>query len=105
MTRPHMTIDLDIPRSAAERIAIEDAARECQCPICGRLHRKLASNPPDAIKGCAALDTAWATINALGGPHGEYDDFGRGINHTVEQALHIIEELGGMDPLKRAGSR
>ena len=44
------------------------------------------------------LDLAWEKINALGGTTTEYDDFGKGINHAVEQALFIIEELGGTDP-------
>lgn len=52
------------------------------------------------------LDLAWERINAIGGHAGEYDDFGKGINHAVEQALMIIEELGGSDPLpKRAAAR
>lgn len=49
MSEPRKTIELDIPTTAAERIALEDANRECGCPVCGRLHRKLASNPPIAI--------------------------------------------------------
>lgn len=48
-----------------------------------------------------ALDIAWEQINALGGTVGEYDDYGKGINHAVEQALFIIEELGGSDPLSK----
>lgn len=49
------------------------------------------------------LDLAWEKINALGGTTTEYDDFGKGINHAVDQALFIIEELGGSDPcVKRA---
>jgi hypothetical protein len=48
-----------------------------------------------------AIDLAWEKVNALGGTHGEYDDFGRGINNAVEQALFIIEELGGSDPAAR----
>lgn len=52
------------------------------------------------------LDLAWEKINAIGGTCGQYDDFGKGINHAVEQALFIIEELGGADPLpKRAAAR
>jgi hypothetical protein len=43
------TIKLDIPETAAERVAQEDAARECQCPKCGRLHHKLAASPPPEI--------------------------------------------------------
>jgi hypothetical protein len=53
--------------------------------------------------GVTPLDQAWERINALGGTTKEYDDFGRGINHAVDQALAIIEELGGSDPApKRA---
>lgn len=48
------------------------------------------------------LDKAWNDINALGGRCGEYDDYGKGINYAVGQALSIIEDLGGMDPLQRA---
>lgn len=60
----------------------------------------------DKIVAESKLDLAWEKINALGGYAGEYDDFGKGINHAVEQALFIIEELGGSDPLpKRAAMR
>lgn len=31
---------------------------ECQCPKCGRLHRKLANNPPAAIAGPSLLRKA-----------------------------------------------
>lgn len=45
------TIELNIPESAAERVAIEYANRECQCPLCGRLHRHLrAGMPPEIIR-------------------------------------------------------
>lgn len=50
------------------------------------------------------LNTAWGNIAAIGGSVSEYDDFGKGINHAVEQALFIIEELGGQDPLKPRGA-
>jgi hypothetical protein len=60
----------------------------------------------DKIRAEGNLDLAWERINALGGHAGEYDDFGKGINYAVEQALSIIEELGGSDPLpKRAAAR
>ena len=49
-----------------------------------------------------ALDKAWNGINSIGGTCGEYDNFGKGINYAVEQALTIIEDLGGIDPLQRA---
>lgn len=52
-----------------------------------------------------ALDLAWEKINALGGKASEYDDFGRGINHAVDQALSIIEDLGGSDPLPKRAAR
>ena len=42
------TIELNVPKSADERVAEEDANKECQCPICGRLHRKLG-NPPEGM--------------------------------------------------------
>jgi hypothetical protein len=42
------------------------------------------------------LDDAWERINALGGK--PRNDFEAGVNHAVEQALTIIEELGGKDP-------
>lgn len=45
------TIELDVPKTAADRIALQDANRECQCAKCGRLHRKLANNPPASISG------------------------------------------------------
>jgi hypothetical protein len=47
------------------------------------------------------LDKLHGEINAIGGYAGEYDDFGKGTNHAVEQALFKIEDAGGMDPLKR----
>lgn len=56
----------------------------------------------DNVRLREALDKSWDKINALGGRCGEYDDFGKGINYGVEQALYIIEDLGGMDPLARA---
>jgi hypothetical protein len=46
-----------------------------------------------ADKPTPLLDIAWERINALGGKVTEYDDFGRGSNHAVEQALDIIDEL------------
>ena len=33
----------------------------------------------------------WNAINALGGRAAEYDDFGKGINHAIGQALFEIE--------------
>ena len=50
------------------------------------------------------LDKLHGEINAIGGYAGEYDDFGKGSNHAVEQALFKIEEAGGMDPLKRSAA-
>lgn len=55
----------------------------------------------DKLIAEGTLDTAWAKINAIGGYAGEYDDFGKGINHAVDQALLILEELGAQDPLTR----
>jgi len=71
--------------------------RRC-CDFCGLPIETIASSEPTYVM---PLDTAWGKINALGGTVTEYDDFGRGINHAVSQALDIIEELGGQDPLKR----
>lgn len=45
------------------------------------------------------LDEAWGRINAMGGTIvDDRDDYGRGRNHAINQALAIIEELGGKDP-------
>lgn len=57
------------------------------------------ASPSGRSQPSPALDQAWYKINALGGTCGEYDDFGKGINNAVEQALFIIEDLGGRDPL------
>lgn len=51
------------------------------------------------------LDLVWERVNALGGRAGEYDDFGKGVIHAVDQALFIIEELGGSDPLPKRATR
>lgn len=48
-----------------------------------------------------ALDTAWAQINALGGTAEPGDEAGAAVNRNVDQALALIEALGGRDPLKR----
>lgn len=45
------------------------------------------------------LDEAWERINALGG-YCE-DEFDRGINFAICEALKIIEALGGTDPAGR----
>lgn len=39
--------------------------------------------------------------DAIGGACDDGDDFGRGVNHAVGQALRIIEALGGRDPARR----
>jgi len=44
------------------------------------------------------LDVLRGQINAIGGYAGEYDDYGKGINYAVEQALYKIEDAGGRDP-------
>jgi hypothetical protein len=46
-----------------------------------------------------ALDMAWGEINAIGGTADVHDRYGAGINRAVEEALAIIERLGGRDPL------
>jgi hypothetical protein len=51
--------------------------------------------------GVTPLDLAWEKINAIGGKPS--NDFESGVVHAVDQALAIIEELGGSDPApKRA---
>ncbi len=53
------TINLDIPREASERIAQQDADRECQCPLCGRMHRNLrAGKPPLGISALIEIAVA-----------------------------------------------
>lgn len=82
---------------------------DCTCGACVRWYESVLQavfdpeNQPSQFgtQHLATLDAAWEKINALGGTVGEYDDFGRGINHAVEQATGIIEDIGGMDPLKR----
>lgn len=63
------TVDLDIPKTAAERIAREDAARACECPRCGRMHHRLATLPPIAedasIKAIVALREPAACFAAV----------------------------------------
>lgn len=59
------------------------------------------NHPAPAAEVVGELSLAWKKINALGGTTTEYDDFGKGINHAVERALFIIEELGGSDPLTK----
>lgn len=58
------------------------------------------------------LDRAWELINAQGGqspcqyrgtPCG--DCYGCGYSSMIEEALGIIESLGGMDPLRRKAER
>jgi hypothetical protein len=47
------------------------------------------------------LDQAWAAINALGGTPTPGDAESSGFVYGIDKALEVIEELGGMDPLKR----
>lgn len=70
------------------------AIRDCSMSAdeAARLVEKYASDKLDRLHG---------EINAIGGYAGEYDDFGKGSNHAVEQALFKIEEAGGQDPLIR----
>lgn len=51
------------------------------------------------------LDQAWERINALGGSIRVPNDYEQGYVHAVEQALLIIEELGGSDPLPKRAAR
>lgn len=51
--------------------------------------------------GNGVLDRLWGKVNVLGGCNSR-NDYNDGINVTVDQVLACIEELGGMDPLKRA---
>jgi len=63
------TVDLDIPRTAAERFARSDALRACECPRCGRNHHRLAALPPvaedAAIKAIVALREPAACFAAV----------------------------------------
>ncbi len=49
----------------------------------------------------AQLDQIHERIDALGGR--ATDDYDRGANDAIRDALRIIEEAGGMDPQDRAG--
>ena len=51
----------------------------------------------------AQLDQIHERIDALGGR--ATDDYDRGANHAISDALLIIESFGGMDPQDRAGDR
>lgn len=92
-----MTVELDIPRTAAERIAQQD--RECQCPICGRLHKHLqAGKPPDALD---AKDAALARLknridlrlgDYLCDMRPNYDDSIFGFNEAWNIVRKVFEE-------------
>ena len=70
---------------------------DCQCPKCGRLHHKLANNPPAAIAGPSLLREP-----ELCPPSDPRID-------TVAHALHAIEceymdrerERGGLPPVEK----
>ena len=48
------------------------------------------------------LDQAWENINSLGGaPTDEYE---RGFNDAIGEALEVIEKMGGMNPDIRSAS-
>lgn len=55
----------------------------------------------DMLKGLSALDEAHGRINAIGGYAAADDEFGKGVNSAVEQALDILEKLGARDPAIR----
>lgn len=46
----------------------------------------------------ALLDTAWDRINCLGGTFESHDQYGAGYVKAIDEALSIIEALGGRDP-------
>jgi hypothetical protein len=99
------TIDLDIPETAIERIAQEDAAKECECPNCGRLHKSLqAGRPPFVTVTSAqhiALMAAAETMRVLAlGTHGKGPPFGI---WSEEMAKHIAEQC--LASLRAAGIR
>jgi hypothetical protein len=48
-----------------------------------------------------ALDQAWLRINSLCGYVHPDDDVGQGRSAMIDEALFIIEDLGGMDPARR----
>ena len=78
----------DVEATPTSAIGLTRAALSAPCP-CDR----------------SELDQASEKISSIGGYAGEYDDFGKGGNYAVEQALAIIESLGGMDPAKRDGEK
>jgi hypothetical protein len=45
------------------------------------------------------LDLAHERINALGGWYDKEDAYDRGYHDAIQQALDIIEDVGGKDPL------
>lgn len=49
----------------------------------------------------STLDRLWEQVNALGGSILDDDEYGRGINETVDVVLDMIEKMGGTDPLAR----
>lgn len=65
--------------------------------IAERLLSKLGASEAERL---TLLDKAWEAVNAIGGAD-TADDYSRGINAAVDQALLEIEKLGGMQPDKR----
>lgn len=52
-------------------------------------------------KSIAALDDAWAAIDALGGSFDPANRYDAGYDAALGDALLVIEEMGGMSPLVR----
>lgn len=77
------TINLDIPRDAAERVRQQDAARACECPRCGRMHHRLAAAPPEAI-----ASKAMKAVDVLRTP----DASMAAVANTVRQSIADIIE-------------
>lgn len=76
----HLSDEVDWVDAEIERLRSTDAAATASSPI----------------------DAAWERINALGGTGSTSEDLA--FIYGVDRALSVIEELGGMDPLRRQGA-
>lgn len=77
------TINLDIPKDAAERVRRDEAARSCECPRCGRMHHRLATAPPEAI-----ASQAMKAVEALRTPDASL----RAVPNTIRQSIADVIE-------------
>lgn len=97
----------------SERIKIKywwSADRQWFCILTddGNAQSTVSLTPEEAalLSGAAEppitnLDLAWEKVNALGGYVGPDDAVGQAAKVIVNNALEIIEQLGGSDPLRK----